>query len=739
MLLSGSDTIAHGNKNNSINTYNIVSSYGNVLGSVLPMLGADIFTNSKGENIHDGQIGAVAVLDSLSDSKKNAIVLFSSLRKLIIMQITISDANKISYNIIRTINMPESLWQVEGDGYAKVGLFRRLALLGTSQNGANKTYHLAIGHPHSKSGMNEQSGRVDFFSLSENSWVLSQPNNKGLASGINGLFFEKNSLFGSELVSIGDMNKNGYNELAVLLPMSEQHPQSAIYIFFMDNEWTPSSKPPIVITGNSMPWLENPGPNQRCKGLGTADWDDGAVHLLASCETIMREQGYYKHDVFIKDMILDSNGDILKTSVFFTDYITTSNERFHYNIASNPLAIKNHKNNLHAIALVVDGPVGLAARPVVMIFSVMDSDYAKNYLLEAGKPEIIANMDSLFYRSGTNGFSVRTLSGLVQCSVQNNNLLCEGTENAIGSWSALELSSKSGCNPYRECKRTDTIFVYVRSQNESASTALRVPMNIVVPFSGQVNLNNVKSFSCFKNPDLQNTGISWNTNGLKLSVAVSSNPNELSIVPFSQKEGIDTLVFNLSISASTYHYPVLFHITESSKIAENGIPQNPGSDTVWNTAQKRYIALPHSNSNGNIYTYDIAQNELEPYAEIIGGYLHILRVDVANVILSYTENGQIKYRKITLMPESKASPPSSIHFTAESPVQNFKAAHINGGLQIGGLNGEFELMAYNFKGMEIQREKAYARGSVFVKLKHKCPQIVQIRSANEKVYIRVVN
>jgi hypothetical protein len=378
------------------------------------------------------------------------------------------------------------------------------------------------------------------------------------------------------------------------------------------------------------------------------------------------------------------------------------------------------------------------------IFTIVDADASKNFSIEVGKSEAVVNPDSLFYKSGTSGFSARTLFGLAQCGIQNDNLLCSGEENAIGSWSALEISSKSACDFYRECKRKDTVYVYVRSQKESPNTALRIPRDIVVAASEYMSFSSLKSLSYFKNPSLQNTDISWNAGGLKLSVAASNNPNELSIIPLPQREGIDTIVFNLSISANTNSYPVRIHIADTSKILSNGIPQAPSeSDTVWNTVQKKYIALPRSNSNGNIYSYDITQDNLGTYAEITGDYLHILKIDVADIFIAYTENSQIKYRKVTLMPESRVL--SESQFPNPNPIagsplaQSLSVVHVSGGLQINGLNGEFEIRAYNFKGVEIQREKANGRGSAFVKLKQNCPQVVQIKSGNRKVYVRVVN
>jgi len=704
--------------------YNVVSSHGNVLGTVSPINSRVVFANAKGDSIYDNTTGAVVVLDSLNDNKKTATVLFSIFKKLSIMKISVTETNTISSVVIKSFDMPDFMWELD-DIYYYPGIYRRLALLGISQKEADKVYHLAIGNPLSK----KQSGRVDFFSLSENSWTYSQINDVGLTSGFNGLFF------GSDLVSIGDLDKNGCNELAVLLPASQQHPNSAIYIFFMDNEWTPSSKQPVIITGNSKPWLEYSDRKQDCRGLGRVGWRSSTANLLVACNTepipgVPETKGF-----FIKELILDSSGNLLNSYIFFEDRAdkTGSSYSFTYKTNSNPLSLKNHKDDLHAVSLATNGPASHGIVSSVKIFSVMDADYSKNYLLEAGKPEIIVNLDSLFYKSGTSGFSAKTLFGLVQCGIQNNHLLCDGEENAVGSWSALELSSRSECDLYKECKRRDTIYVYVRSQSESSNTALRIPKNIVIPFFGQVNFGRAKSLSHFKNPDLRNTGINWNVNGLKLSTVISGNSNELSIIPFSQKEGIDTLVFNLSISATTDSYPVYLHITDTSKILENAIPGNPGEDTVWNTAQKRYIALPGSNSSGNIYTYDIAQDSLGVYAEITGGYLRILKVEVADVYVAYTENAQIKQRKITFMPEPKLEPQAPSFPATGSFNRSLSAVYTNGGLQISGINGEFELRAYSFKGEEIQSTRAGAKGSVFVKLKRKSPQIVQIKSGNQRI------
>jgi hypothetical protein len=221
---------------------------------------------------------------------------------------------------------------------------------------------------------------------------------------------------------------------------------------------------------------------------------------------------------------------------------------------------------------------------------------------------------------------------------------------------------------------------------------------------------------------------------LKLSAATSNNPNSLSIIPFSQKEGMDTIMFNISISGLADSYPVILHIADTSKILRNAIPEAPGSDTIWNTAQKKYIALPLKSPNGSIYTYDIAQNGLGAYAEITGDYLHVLKVDVAEISIAYTENSQIKQRKIVLMPDMQTTPAA-----APPPAQNINAAFINGGILINGINGELELKAYNFNGAELQMSRAFSQGSVFIKLKHGRPQIVQIKYANGKkhfVYYR---
>jgi hypothetical protein len=734
MLVGGRDTLLNYYHNEKVGTYNVVKSDSTVLGTVHPFNEPNVFV-SNNDTIHDNSVTAVVVLDSFSDNKKTANVIFASLKKLVIMKITISNTNSISFSILGNIDMPKPMWEINGtynvnDYYTHT---RRLALLGTSLDGANKVYHLATGNPLSKN----ENGRVDFFNITENFWVLLQPNQSSLTSGTNGLVFNDNAYFGKDLAVIDNFDKKGGKALAVLLPNSRQFPQSALYIFQMDNDWTPSAKLPVVMSGYSKPWLEDSEQEQHCGGLGIANWVDETSHLLISC-------GYYisvsptasTTRIVIKDIVLDSSGNISNSSIFSSKKMSFTKALGIYSVLSNPISIKNHKNDLYSISLIARSNITNSDSSSMAIFTVMDADYSKNFSIEAGIQEAIVNMDSLFYRSGTSGFSAKTLFGLAQCSINNSNkeLLCLGSEKAIGSWSGIELSSSGNCDLYKACKKKDTIFVYVRSASEASNTALRIPKNILVPYYGQINLGKVKPLSYFKNPSLQNTNISWNTAGLKLSVLANTPEKGISITPFSKNEGIDTLVFDLSFPLSISRYPIYLHIADTSKILNSAIPANPGNDTIWNTDEKKYIALPRTSSKGDVYTYDIAQDSLGKYSEIIGDYLHILRVDIADISLAYTENGQIKRRKITLMPEPKAVKPSKI---AYSQALNINVVLLKGGLQISGLNGEFELRAYNLSGREIQREKAYAQGSVLVKLRQNCPQIVQIRFGSEKIYFSI--
>ncbi len=741
MLLGGRDTsFIEGQK--SVGTYNVVNSHGNVLGIVHPISVPNVFFMPNGDEIHDNSATAVVVLDSLNNSKNTAIVLFASLRKLIVMRITISSANSINFSILSNMDMPESMWEVDGNYNVSQNLgnyTRRLALLGTSQSNTDKTYHLATGNPYSKNGIYEKSGRVDFFNITENSWAFYQPNKNGLTDGKDGYFFSENTYFGKDLAVIDNFDKKGGKALAVLLPISTTFPNSALYIFKMINDWTPSTEQPIVIASSLKPWLENPEQSQNCGGLGVANWEDETTHLLVSCKLSVSggNNGDISSIIIIKDIVLDPTGNILNSSILSSEKISTkAPAQAVYNVYSNPIAIKNHKNDLHFIAqaVIYNSYPGNTIHSMA-IFTIMDADASKNFSIKAGEQETVANIDSLFYRSGTTGFSAKNLSGSVNCKIESGNLLCLGEEKAIDSWSSIELSSSGSCDSYKICKRKDTIFVHVHSTDKKPSTVLRIPKNIIIPYYGQVNLNDLKSRSYFKNPDLDSTGISWNANRLRLSAATGSLEEGLSITPFSQKEGIDTLIFTLSIGLLTTENHILrLHVADSSKVLYNGIQANPGNDTIWNTAQKKYIALPRSNSSGNIYTYDITQDMLGVYAEIIGDYLHILKVDVADISIAYTENGQIKHRKITLMPVPDTSP-----IIANSQIQNLNAMHTKNGLQISGLSGEFELRAYNFNGVEIQREKANAKGSVFVKLRQNCPQIVQIKSGNRRIHMKIVN
>jgi len=735
MLVGGRDTLISPLHEEKVGTYNVIGSDSIVLGILFPFSEPNVFIASNNNTIRDNSVTAVTVLDSFSDNKKTATVIFASLRKLVVMKITISNANSISSSILSSVNMPEFMWEINAAYNPSRTHTRRLALLGTSQNGENKVYHLATGNPLSRNG----NGRVDFFNIAENSWALLQPNPNGLTSGINGLVFNDSTYFGKDLAVIDNFDKKGGKMLAVLLPASKQFPKSALYVFQMDNNWTPSTKLPAITAGSSKPWLEESYQEQDCSGLGIADWGN-ETHLLVSCavQLLAKNDTDISNIITIKDIVLDSTGNISNNFTFSSEKLSS----LRYYVYSNPLAIKNHKNDLHSISLIVEYK---KISFLMAIFTVIDADYSKNFSIEAGTQEAIVNIDSLFYKSGTTGFSSKTFFGSAKCEIQETNLMCQGSEKSIGSWSGIELSSSGNCDSYKACKKKDTVFVYVRSASEISNTALRVPKSILVPYYGQINLGYVKPLSYFRNPNLQNTNISWNTTGLKLSAFANIPEKGIAITPFSKKEGIDTLEFNLSISSfnSTIinNYPVYLHIADTSKILENAIPANIGSDTIWNTAEKRYIAMPRWGSKGYAYTYDIIQDSLDVYAEIVGDYLHILKVDIADIFVAYTENGQIKHRKITLMPEPKASlppppPPSKI---VNLQTSGLNAAHIRDGLQINGLNGEFELKTYNFKGEEIQKEKANAQGSVFVKLRQNCPQIVQIRSGKEKIFIKIVN
>jgi hypothetical protein len=409
--------------------------------------------------------------------------------------------------------------------------------------------------------------------------------------------------------------------------------------------------------------------------------------------------------------------------------------------------------------LPISGPCYKCDKGSLYIYRVADVDASKNFSIEAGKEETIANIDSLFYNSGVQGYSVKTLSGLAKCRVQAaKDIICAADEKARGSWSMVELGSNGACDPYRACKKKDTIYVYARTNLEPANTALRISKDIVAGMQNRAfAIDDISSLAYFKNPGNLNTDIAWNKTGLKFISTPDEAGDRLSIAPLPHI-GIDTLVFSLTVHNSTNKHHIRIHVADTSEILNGAIPANPGSDTIWNIAQKKYIALPPSSSKGSICTYDIIQDSLGRYAEVLGDYLHILNVDIANLSIAYTENSEIKYRKITLMPEPKPSPPSSLEDDDDdddgdddkddddkpsSVLHNFasagnvKAFYSGGQLHISGAVGELGIKAYNFKGVEIQREKTVANGQASLKLKQRCPQIVQISTQTKRIYITI--
>jgi hypothetical protein len=760
MLLAGRDSLKK-------SSYKAVDSYGKEYGDIwpIPLRSAD--------TIYDNKVWAVVVLDSFSDNKKTAIALFATIKKLIVAELKINNSNMIEHSILQSLEMPESASQA--NDVSNYG--RKLALLGTSEEAGGKVYHIATSNPNYKNDAYSGSGRIDFFSIKWPLWDLMQPNTKGVVAGDN--MFNQNTILGIDLTSVGDLDGNGHNDLAVLLSSSEHFQNGAVYILFMDNEHTPNLLKTTTLAGESLPWKEEIDANKKrkysCEGMSFAEWKN-EPRLLLSCNTSYDSLVYSlnvvhkSHISFVKDISLNNIGNIESTNIFLKTEEHGPKEGIHFGVYSNLIPIANHKNSGPSIALPVSGPCVACNIGSIYVYRVADADASKNFSIEAGKQETVANIDSLFYNSGAHGYSVKTLAGLAKCRVQTvKDLICEAGEEAQGSWSMVELNSNGLCNPYKTCKKKDTIYVYARQRLEVESTALRIPKDIVVGMQSRTfTVDNVNSFAYFKNPGNLSTDIAWSKTGLQFISIPSETSDNFSIVPLPH-EGIDTIVFSLSVHNSTNKHSIRIHIADSSKFLKNVIPEAPGNDTIWNTAQKKYIALPSSSSKGNLYTYDIAQDSLGKYAEVLGDYLHILNIDIANVSIAYTENSEIKYRKITLMPEPKPSPPSSPEDKEEeeeeeeeeekeeekkeeeekeekgqSPVLhnfasagNVKAFYSGGQLHISGAAGELGIKAYNFKGVEIQREKMVANGQASLKLKQRCPQIVQISTQTKRIYITI--
>jgi hypothetical protein len=728
MLLGGIDSLASGKSTRSF--HKVIDSHGNEYGDI--RLASFSYIDTDGKTAYDNTAEAVIVLDSFSDNKKAATVLLAALKRLIIVELRINNFNKVEYTIVKNLEMPEAMAR---DG----SYYRSLALLGTSNAGGSKTYHIAVSDPNYKNKTSYSgSGRIEFYSIKDNPWSLSQPNTKGIVSGDN--VFNQNAAMGISLVSVGDLDGNGYNDLAVLFSAAKNSSPGAIYIFFMDNEYTPNLEKTATITGESMPWIDDTYQNnlQKCTGMSYVTWNNES-RLLLSCNATLNKSFI----TFIKDITLNSSGSIETTNIFSLEQENDArNGAANFNTISNPIPIKNHKNSGHSIALTINGPCLVCSKNLIYVYRVADADASKNFSIEAGKEEFIADIDSLFYKSGAQGYSAKTLSGLAKCRIQNaNELACTADKEARGSWSMVELSSNGICDQYRGCKIKDTIYVYARTNLEPANTALRIPKDLVIGMQNRTFvIDSISSLAYFRNPGNLNTNIAWDRTDLEFISIPNETGNNLSIAPLPHI-GTDSLVFSLTVHNSTNKHSIRIHVADTSEILNGAIPATPGNDTIWNIAQKKYIALPPSNSNGSIYTYDIAQNDLGKYAEILGDYLHILNIDVAKISVAYTENSEIKHRKIVLMPEPKPSPPSS---SEQSPILgnvanpgNIKAFYSGGNLHVNGVNGELGIRAYNFKGVEIQREKVMANGSASLKLKQHCPQIVQISTPSKKIYITI--
>jgi hypothetical protein len=408
------------------NVFKILDSYNKEYGEIQAT-----FATAKYDDL-----GAIAVLDSFADNKKTAIVAFAYNSKIIISAISLTPTNSITSKTLKEIEITENTSDSQSI---------RMALIGIEETNNDKTYHIALGNPLYDNGIYTDAGRVSFYSISKNQWTLTQPNTTGIP------FLGANVKFGNDLVAINDLDGNGYNELAIVAPQSTQFPNGAVYIYFMDNNYTPSLTKFSVLTGESMPWIDdkNKDRSQNCSYISFANWNN-EPHLLLNCISNLNGNAsmYY-----IKDIVLDANGNIANTNTFSSfEFINSYSARTE--IYSNIVPIKNHKNKNYALVQPTYISTTAGSQGYTYTHQIQDIDASKNFSIEVGIETSLINVDSLFYKSGTTGFSAKTISGAAQCNVNEaNELLCEAQEDISGSWSAIELSSKSACSLYKICKR----------------------------------------------------------------------------------------------------------------------------------------------------------------------------------------------------------------------------------------------------------------------------------------------
>jgi hypothetical protein len=293
-------------------------------------------------------------------------------------------------------------------------------------------------------------------------------------------------------------------------------------------------------------------------------------------------------------------------------------------------------------------------------------DQNKNFSVVAGAGSArIVSLDTLFYGGAPDLFTPRTLAGVASCAVggeaPDRSLACGVGAEAKGSWSMVEIVS-AGCQPSRECKGADTLFVYARDANtEKANFGFRFPRHQVLgKNSPAVDWGDLARLGVFQGSPLNSPSVAWTHAGAPVALSYSNAPGEWILAPQAGLVGVDTLRFTLSLAGASDYADRFVHVVDSADLALLPASGEPG-DTLWSARAGKLYELPTVDEAGARITYDIPQGEATLYEN------WLLAADAASARVRYTHLGEIHERSFVLMQESAEEFYAPSSSSAEEP------------------------------------------------------------------------
>lgn len=684
-------------------------------------------------------VGGVAVLRPLNGEKQSALVALLSTRSLFVYEIKRS-SGQLSAIRLAVNDLPDNLTlnttYSDQSGYQK-----RLALLSTSNSGATTFYHLAASNPGFPLGGNNDVGRVDFISIDNSTWGLSQPNQTGITSLTPSNMYSLGPIakFGSGLAPAGDVDGDGVPDLAVLAPPSTSYPNSALFVILMENANTPKNQLPIVWSGGSEPWRADPATisnaasdyTQSCTSLSSQDLDfDNRPELIVGC-SILTSAALPTYWHYFRAFKTAADGLINQVQRFSGITYAMDSEAS----SAAPLVMWDKNRVMPTIYHSSSAGAGKEEYFLTQYWA-FNNELVRNYAIEAGvDSKAVVDIDSLFNRSGYTSYTFQTLAGLVDCELNGKNMSCKADTGAAGSWSVIEATSMGDCSPYSFCKAKDTLYVYAYPKGLTPSPVLRLPSQVMPVNAPALALGNIHQWSYFPGYPRIVTNASIIPGGSEALLQKSqAGFDEWTLTPVANKAGIDTVLFGLTenVVLTPQLHERAFHVVAPEQIIAGAVPATPGDDTLYNVAAGQYIELPTASKGGVAYTYDIQQS-LKGYAELVGNYLHILRPDQdVRLEVRYVVKKQIRARTLVL---NSLPRPSSITSKFTTPLHLREVAQ---GVLIEGLHGSYQVQVLNTNGQLLLRSQGQADHSVLVPLKGDGLRIIQVRSGSQTQVLKLI-